>query len=456
MKPFAIELNDRMVCVAREGKVLAGAPATAFDGGGGEPIGSNAWHALHLKPTIISTRYMNDSVAQSSPSQHSLSLLKADLARRLAGNESNDGNEPERVWMVTPAYVDPLGLNAVLDISRGLGLLVDGFVDSAAVTIAALRRERSALVLELGLHHVAVTAVECNGQARRRRSVASTRGGLLELYDHWIALISSAMVKRTRFDPLHNAATEQQIFDALPSLTHDAAASGGATAAVNANEERFEVPLSRDQFAEAAQPIYREILRLLHALRPAGAAVELVMPRAAAELPGMRELLESFVGCTLTVVPDGFAAAATSLLELPAAAGEGETVKLLRRLPAKAQPELQALASREPLGRQHTGAAVTSHVLFEGKAYVLGNLLVVGRELREGKDINYIKLPEGLAGVSRRHCTFLRERGEVVLIDHSSFGTSVNGERVAERVRVQAGDRIKLGDPGVELSLISI
>jgi hypothetical protein len=42
------------------------------------------------------------------------------------------------------------------------------------------------------------------------------------------------------------------------------------------------------------------------------------------------------------------------------------------------------------------------------------------------------------------------------MVDHSSFGTYANGERVSERVRVSAGDRVRIGDPGVELSLISV
>ena len=68
-----------------------------------------------------------------------------------------------------------------------------------------------------------------------------------------------------------------------------------------------------------------------------------------------------------------------------------------------------------------------------------------------------IALSEGLAGVSRRHCTLTSEEGkEVILLDHSSFGTFVNGERVAERVRVRAGDRVRVGDPGIELSLIAV
>ena len=69
---------------------------------------------------------------------------------------------------------------------------------------------------------------------------------------------------------------------------------------------------------------------------------------------------------------------------------------------------------------------------------------------------NGLTLPDGLAGVSRRHCTFVRNGDELVLVDHSHFGTVVNGERVSERVRIHAGDKVRLGEPGIELSLISI
>ena len=58
--------------------------------------------------------------------------------------------------------------------------------------------------------------------------------------------------------------------------------------------------------------------------------------------------------------------------------------------------------------------------------------------------------------MSRRHCTFLRDGASAVLLDHSRFGTFVNGERVAERVPVHAGDGVRIGDPGVALALIAV
>jgi pSer/pThr/pTyr-binding forkhead associated (FHA) protein len=45
---------------------------------------------------------------------------------------------------------------------------------------------------------------------------------------------------------------------------------------------------------------------------------------------------------------------------------------------------------------------------------------------------------------------------EWVLIDHSRYGTWINDERVRGRQRLAAGDRVRVGDLGIELNLITV
>ena len=453
MRYFALELSDRATSMARDGRVLTSAPSAIFDGTAGVLAGTNAWRELRSRPRAISTRHQSAVLTQRASSARAEALLEAELKTRLAEQPVAVG---ERMWIVTPAQAEAAGLTALLGITRRMELPVDGFVDSAAVTTAALGSERNAIVLELGLHHAAATAVDCDGaQARRRRTVLTERGGLIELYQVWLDLVSTTMVKRTRFDPLHDAATEQQVFEAIPALSLDATRTGGATASVTKGTERFEAALTRDQFSQAAQAIYRSIVGLLHQLRPAGTSIAIVIPQLAANLPGLREQLEQFVGCELVSVPDGFAAAATSLLDLPEPNTEDASVRLLRRLPFAPGVTQAHGATREVLGQRRVAGPAASHVLWDGRAYSLNaESLVVGRGPADSS--RYIALPDGLAGVSRRHCTFVHDGDELVLLDHSTFGTFVNGERVQERVRIHAGDRVRLGEPGVELALIAV
>jgi hypothetical protein len=451
MKPFAIEPDDRAFALARDGVVLASSPSAVSDGSAAGAAGADAWHSVRQLPTTTSTRHIGSVLREAQPSARALSLVSAEFARRLAAHPPAAG---ERIWIAAPAGAERFGLGALLGVARQLALPLDGFVDAAVVSAAALGGTGAAIVIELGLHHVAATLIERDGgPACRRRSLLSERGGLWQLCQAWLDLINTAMVRQTRFDALHDATTEQQLFDALPELARDAMASGVATAALAAGGERVEVTLTRDQLAHAAQPLWREIARLLHELRPAGSALTLVVPQAVNALPGLREALAQFAGCELVSLPAGFAAAATSLLELPARAA-GEPVRLLRRLPAAAQPALAAVASREIPGGPGAAGPAPSHVLFAGRTFALGaEPLVVGRAPGAA---HAIRLAEGLAGVSRRHCTFLRDGAELLLLDHSRFGSFVNGERVAERARVRAGDEVRIGDPGVTLALIAV
>lgn len=451
MRPFAIELDDRAVSFARDGRVLSSAPSAVWDGTTGELPGANAWSGLRRHPTAASTRHLGSLLSRAVATDRTVALVAAELVRRLAAQAPLP---EERVWVAVPARASTQGLSAMLAIARTLSLPVDGFVDSAVAAVAALGIERSAIVLEVGMHHAAATYIDRDGaQVRRRRTVLTERSGLMSFYQGWLELVSTTMVKRTRFDPLHDAATEQRLFDSLAGWAREAADQGSANAVLTKGAERFEVALTRDQFAQAAQSLHREMVRLLHELRPAGAPVTLVVPAIIGQLPGLRAELEQFVDCELVSLPDGFAALATSRLDLPERA-RTDPVRLLRRLPVPEEQGRAAAASRDLLNARHGRTVPPSHLLLNDQVYALGSdPLVIGR-LPAGP--RTIALPDGLAGVSRRHCTLTPEGDELVLLDHSSFGTFVNGERVAERVRVRAGDRVRLGDPGVELALIAV
>src|ERR1700722_9195904 len=451
MRPFAIELDDRSVSFAREGRVLSSAPSAVWDGSTGDLPGANAWSGLRRHPTAASTRHLGSLLSQPVATDRTVALVAAELVRRLAAQAPT---AEERVWMAVPARASAQGLSAMLAIARNLSLPVDGFVDSAAASVAALALERSAIVLEVGMHHAAATYIDRDGaQVRRRRTVMSERGGLMSFYQGWLELVSTTMVKQTRFDPLHDAATEQQLFDSLAGWAREAADQGSANAVLTKGAERFEVALTRDQFAQAGQSLHRELVRLLHELRPAGAPVTLVVQAVIGHLPGLREELEQFVDCELVSLPDGFAALATSTLDLPERTSD-DPVRLLRRLPASQEPGAATAVRRDMLSARQGRSVSPSHLLLNAQVYALGvESIVIGR-LPAGP--RTIALPEGLAGVSRRHCTLAPEGDDLVLLDHSSFGTFVNGERVAERVRVRGGDRARLGDPGIELALIGL
>ncbi len=61
-----------------------------------------------------------------------------------------------------------------------------------------------------------------------------------------------------------------------------------------------------------------------------------------------------------------------------------------------------------------------------------------------------------MPGLSRRHCSITRQGRSVVVEDHSSFGTFLNGRKVEGTVELETGDRLRLGSPGVEVQVIRV
>jgi pSer/pThr/pTyr-binding forkhead associated (FHA) protein len=95
-----------------------------------------------------------------------------------------------------------------------------------------------------------------------------------------------------------------------------------------------------------------------------------------------------------------------------------------------------------------------THILYGGDSMRFPESgLSIGTE--EVSNTPHITLPRAAAGVSRRHCSLRREAEGTILVDHSRYGTWVNGARVRERAIVRPGDRVRVGTPGVEFTLIS-
>jgi hypothetical protein len=431
MSIWALELDDRTLATAVDGELRAAA--------GGRTAGRDA----------LTQRHWHDLASGQRLGTQTLTAAAADL--RYVLDAAAGG-----LRIATPPKFEPAALGQLLGLLRSQNFGVQAFVDSAAVTVAALGINRPALVVDYGLQHLAVARVDIVSTdsgpfAQRKRALVGERGGAATLAELWLNLVSDAMVRRTRYDPLHDARAERELFDALWPAARLAARDGSAAIGVSVGEQRYEVTLTRDQFAELALPLYRELAGLMHELRPAGAQMTVIVPQSLADLPGLQESLEIFAGCESRTLPDGFAACAASGLADTAVAAGG--VRLLRRLPLQAQPLLAGLGVSRLLGSGWQGETRPSHVLHGGKALALDSgRIEIGRDAA----VQGIVLPEGLAGVSRFHCSLLREADAVFLVDYSRYGTLVNGERVAGRARLRAGDTIRIGDPGVELNLIAV
>lgn len=304
MKPLALELNDCGIVVSGDPalKGLEPSPGWAVVEAGGILTGTEAAARLRLNPRLAHRRVWSELELTPLPRPFPRGLSSADLAYAHLGavwtavgdRLGTDGRDAgARLLAVSGAFTpDQLGL--VLGIAESLELPFTGVVDSA-VAAASTRPAQRAVLLDLDLERAVATALGPTGSGRIAwQRVRSQQGiGWNSLLDLWARAIGREFVKTTRFDPLHTAGSEQQLYLSLPAWLEELARVGSIEAWLEAGGRQHRIALTRERLADAAEPICAALVGLTQSLMSDSGAFEVVLTHRIGRLPGLVERLEA-------------------------------------------------------------------------------------------------------------------------------------------------------------------
>src|SRR5689334_17113208 len=441
---FGLHFDHHTLSIARDGELLVSEPLAVEIAAKDPRFGRAALAAARGRPDQVSLNHWRE-LGRTDDAARSVAIEVAAHLRALDISERIDA------VVAVPADLDAGALMRLRGALNAAGCDARDFVDAATVTAAAVAERAHYVILEAGWRSATATRVSGGAECAFEEAFVSERANLLDVYDAWLVAVAGAMVRNTRFDPLLSLDVEQRLYADLPQIAARAATESKVEAAVEADGSRFAVEVDAQLFADGAMPFYRELMRLARSARIAGQGAALVLPAESRRWPGFLPRLLELEQDGVVVAPAGLAAVAASLRTAdPAAAPRlRRTVPRIADHALSANIEYVASVAASP-GRQ----LPVTHILFGGDSMRFPDVgLVIGTE--EVSNEPHIALPRAAAGVSRRHCSLRREGERTVLIDHSRHGTWVNGARVRERAPVRPGDRVRVGTPGVEFTLIS-
>ena len=446
---LALEINDVALVLAGDGEILAEEPGYAMLDGALPETGAVAARRARLKPLFADTRYWQDlgtsplsraMPAAATPAEVAYAQLSQFVRPHLS-------HGPD-VLIATPPWYTREQLALLLGVVQEAGLKPVGLVDAALASASLEPAPESVLQLELALHRATLTVLDHAGDLRRTRFEILQQHGWLALQQAWLEMISSAFVRKTRFDPLHQAATEQRLCDGLPAWLDALRADAAVVVEVESSDAKHAVQLVAGDFIQAAAPLYDEYVRALQRARPGGGPLHLRLSQRFSSMPGLDEHLAAIRDCEVTRLPRG-AAALGALAYESVLRGNERGLVLVQHLPVP----LQAGAQRAAVRTATVPADLRpTHVVLASRAYRIGRWPLTLGSAVPG-DRRALTLEPG-PGISRSHCTLSGESGAVWLHDHSTYGTFVNGDRVTGRVELRAGDRLRVGSPGVECELV--
>lgn len=452
---LSLELIDAGLTLAQQrdgsASVLSAAPGVAVLEDTATLTGDAAAPKLRLRPLLAQSNFWRGLSTEPLVRPSRLARTTADIAfaqaSALLDSYKSDG---EGVLLAVPAGYTREQLGLLLGVVNETGAAVAGVVDAALAACSLEPAPARVLHLDLELHQALLTALDyaSSGLKRNRYEIAPRRG-LLALQQAWMKMIAEAFVRNTRFDPLHDAASEQRLLDLLPQWLGQLSGSETITLSMQFGDRPLEIELTRAQLIAAADPHYTELVKLVQDARVAGLPIELRLSHRVAALPGLMERFKTLRDCTVQALPQG-AAALGALMHRDAIRRSAESLALVYQLPvarAEAGPGEIHYESTPPQVRP-------THVLFQGRAWRISDSpLSIGWSPPAGRSL---VLPSAAPGVSRSHCTLIRRNGSVVVEDKSTYGSFVNEERVVGQSVLTVGDRLRLGSPGVTLEMIQM
>jgi hypothetical protein len=285
---YLLEINDCALSLYSGAEVHYQAPAIAIVQAEAISFGEPALRQMRIHPRQANQQYVARLNADPLPYPVAQASNHADLVYlHLQEFMSRVRDAGEDLILAVPGILSNDQLGVLLGIIQETGVTVSGFVDAATAATSDAPISGTTHHIDMHLQRACITTLAAGGQIERQRAEEVTEAGLSNLLDSWVNVIADRFVRDTRFDPLHAAATEQQLYNQVYDWVQG---PGSATAQSPASEIGIDieyqdyarhVDIPRSLLEDKAQ---QRVQRLVDAL-PTGAHVTL--SAHCARLPGV-------------------------------------------------------------------------------------------------------------------------------------------------------------------------
>ena len=401
------------------------------------------WDHLNTDPLELPGRHVPQSTAE----------IAYNHLDRIWQQLQEHGNE---VIFAVPGFYDRQQLGLILGIANELSIPVKGFVSLALAASPEPHPGKMLLHLDIHLHRLEVTYLKQEQQLTLGDSVTGTEKGLIYLYKQWAEAIGQEFVSSTRFDPFHQATSEQELYHRLPGVLYNLHHSPSIAFDMTGGSRTYGITLTRELIARKAESVYTQIPKIIEGLRTQheenASSVVLQLTHRLARLPGCIE--------TLAGIKDA------EIFELEEGAGARGALEIWHQLSDQSDNAEISFFTSRPLRHARSAQgharsfddtlnAYPTHLLYRSIAYpITDKPLTVG--CAQDSEQNDVTITAKTAGVCPKHFTIKLLGGEIVLNDMSAQGIFVDDVRVNGSIALKLGQTIRVGTPGEQLQIIAI
>ncbi|MCB1648947.1 MAG: hypothetical protein H7A05_07865 [Pseudomonadales bacterium] len=392
------------------------------------------WHKLSLDP-------FSRSIAHY---RHNADLAFSHL-QDLAETAQLEGD----VLLAVPGSFSREQMGILLGLIRQGPFRAVGIVDSGLAATVDQAYEESLIHVDLQLHQVVLSKLQRSGDELRRDSVVVVPGtGWVNLTDSLIQLATNAFIQQCRFNPQHNAESEQMLLDGIPQWLRDEAAlltqdeddRRSIEIRLPHNNTVHVANLPRSALSTRLQSYYQKVLQQLQLLDPTQSST-LVFSDRLQTLPGLHEILQ---GRDIRMLPED-AIGSACLRYRDTLSSAPEAVRFVSQLRSTAMASEQAAVTPD------AARPVPTHVLLRHQAHRLNDGLRICRDDTGRLSVHPVQqAPQDLCIAGE----IVWRDGHIVL--QASADLQLNERALEVPQTLQLGDRIRVKGVSDALELIRV
>ncbi|MCG8412760.1 MAG: hypothetical protein MI746_00960 [Pseudomonadales bacterium] len=439
-----IELNDKAISVGDESGVLLRSPGFALADGQDLVLGELAEQQARLQPTNSYNKYWHE--LNLDPIEHGNNFRHhADIAFAHLQHLAEEADIASDVVIAVPGSFTRQQLSILLGLSQHSPFKVSGVVDSAVAAAIVSARASNVLYADLQLHQVVVTRLTTDGSQLSSGSTVQIPGvGSQNFTDLMMQLATGMFIQQCRFNPQHDAESEQQLYNQLPAWLAQAQQDGNLILELNAGDTVHTAKMPMESLITNLNSHFKKINEQVTAMAT-DHDTQLIVSPALAELPGFRASLPASLD--LIVIDEGTVNdACLEYRELITGGEQG--ISLVNSLPVS-----QHVSSNVKSADQ--SAEQPTHVLHGNQAISVKQISIRNQQTLNGHGntagvltLSIANLPEDLGAIA--------DRGDGVYFNSGDMPFLLNGVTASGERKLAVGDRIQFEGSNEVLTLIQV
>ena len=285
-----IELNDAEINVSIEGDLISCHPGTAILQPQKLLIGRQAHAQARLQPRLRNNRFWDQLSTEPIPEATDLVRHNADLAfKQLEALWDEVRAHAEGIIIAVPSTFSKQDLGLILGMCQAGKIPVRSMVDLAVLTASSTAVNRPAFYLDISLHQTVLTEIKSGVAVTRGQSHVLSDTGLFRITERCANSLADQFIQTNRFDPLHEAHTEQALFDQLDDWLTDPGRANEHRIDVNLEQTSYACTATLEQLTAACSDLYPTLIQGIRTASPGKS--QILVSHRLLKVPGLETSL---------------------------------------------------------------------------------------------------------------------------------------------------------------------